>query len=129
MVARFGQRPPPRDDYVDSMSLQDLGSVLQITGGATEVGALIWAARKIDRDLRQRRWAHAKERLDTQVEIIAKAATGDPEGARGAITRFLSEQIVGVYDTVEDVTSMPLRVFIAGIAINVVGVVFAAGWV
>ena len=106
----------------------DVGSVLQVAGGAIEVGALIWAARRIDYDLRQRRWAHAKDRLDTQVEVIAKAATGDPDSARSAITRFLSEQIDGVYDTFGDVTSTPLRVFIAGLGVNIAGVVLAAGW-
>ena len=111
------------------MTLVDLGSGLQMLGGAIEVGALVWAARKIDHDLRQHRWRHSKGRLDTQVEVIAKAATGDPEGAKRSITRFLSDQIEDVYDTFEDITSTPLRVFLLGIVINVVGVALAAGWV
>ncbi len=110
------------------MTLGDLGSGLQMLGGAFEVGALIWAARKIDYDLRQRRWAHSKDRLDMQVEVIAKSATGDPEGARSAITRFLGDQIDGVYDTFEDASSTPLRVFVVGVLVNIAGVVLAAGW-
>lgn len=110
------------------MGIGDVGTALQIVGGAVEIGALLWAARKVDHDLRQRRWTHAKDRLDTKVEVIAKAVTGDPEGARSAMARFLGEQIDGVYDTFEDVTSTPLRLFIAGVAVNILGVILAAGW-
>jgi len=110
------------------MSWSDVGSALQMLGGVIEVGALIWAAKRIDHDLRWSRWEHSKARLDTQVEVMAKAFTGDPKGAERTITRFLSDQIDNVYDSLEKITSTPLRLFIAGIIVNVVGVSLSSGW-
>jgi hypothetical protein len=48
------------------------------------------------------------------------------EEVRGAITRSLGDRIDGIYYALEDVTSTPIRVFIAVTALNVVGVVLAA---
>lgn len=110
------------------MALSDVGSGLQILGGVIEIAALVLAARRIDRNLRQRRWAHAEERLETQLEVISKAATGDPEGAERLISAFLSDQIGDVYDTFGDVTTTPVRLFVLGIGVTIVGVTLAAGW-
>lgn len=110
------------------MAVADLGTLLQLVGVAVEGIALVWAARTIDQRLRQRRWDHAKGKLDLEVEVIAKAVTGDPDGAKRSITRFLNEEVGKVYETFEDITHSPLRLFLLGLAINLVGISLASGW-
>lgn len=110
---------------VDSV---DVGSGLQVVGGLLEAGSLIWAYKKVNIELRQYRWEDAKAELDTDVEVLAKVVTQGPQAARDAVTRSHGERIHAIYEVLYDVFQSPVKLFVSGVLVNLLGVVLAAGW-